>query len=338
MNPPPIFIVGSPRSGTTLLRNMLNRHPRIAICRETQFNHYIYSRRTAFGDLRNEDNRCRLVKEYLSTSRMRRSGIETAGLEERLLRDGTSYASLFASLMEHFAESEGKQRCGEKTPQHALLTETFCEWYPGAAIIHLVRDPREVVASLQRVPWASNSVVVNTRMWIDCNLAARKSSNRPEYLMVRYQNLVSQPEQELARICGHLHEDYSPSMLVPAEETTSYSSWSQRAKAPVTSERLGKWREQLTEQDVELVEWVAGPHLESFGYKRSTTSPSLPAIARGLSFAAFDSVWRRLQHFPAVLYFILRPTKIGKEEFWVFRRIRKKDPLPSGPKRVDGVP
>src|SRR5216684_341407 len=109
MNPPPIFIVGSPRSGTTLLRNMLNRHPRIAICRETQFNHYIYSRRGAFGDLGNQDNRRRLVKEYLGTNRMRRSGIEIAGLEQRLLREGTSYASFFASILAHFAESEGKQ-------------------------------------------------------------------------------------------------------------------------------------------------------------------------------------------------------------------------------------
>ncbi len=338
MNPPPIFIVGSPRSGTTLLRNLLNRHPRIAICRETQFNHYIYSRRKAFGDLRNETNRRRLVKEYLATSRMRRSGIETAGLEERLLRDGTSYASLFAALLVHFAESEGKQRCGEKTPQHALLTETLCEWYPGASIIHLVRDPREVVASLQRVPWASNSVVVNTRTWIQCNLAARKSSHRPEYLMVRYQDLVSRPEEELVRICGHLHEDYSPSMLVPDERPIAYSSWSQRAKAAVTSERLGKWQEQLTQQDVELIEWVAGPHLESFGYARSAASPSLPVIARGLSFGVFDSVWRRLLYFPAVFYYILRPTKIGKEESWVYRRIRKKERLPSSPKKVDEVP
>jgi hypothetical protein len=323
MNPPPIFIVGSPRSGTTLLRNMLNRHPRLAICRETQFYRFIYSRRSAFGDLSNPDNRRRVVKEYLATERIRRSGIPTAGLEDRLLRDGTSYATLFASLMEHFAESEGKQRYGEKTPQHALFTEMLSDWYPGAAIIHLVRDPREVVASLQRVPWASNSVVTNTRTWLRYNLAARKSSHRPGYLLVRYQDLVSAPEQELAKICAHLHEEYSPSMLVSTEATVAYSAWSERSKAPVTADRLGKWHEQLTPRDVALIEWAAGPHLESFGFVRSTAQPALPAIVRGLSFTAFDAIWRRILYFPAVLYRILRPTKIAKEEFWTYRRIRK---------------
>ncbi len=323
MSQPPIFIVGSPRSGSTLLRNMLNRHPRLAICRETQFYRYIYSRREAFGDLANIANRRRVVTEYLATNRIRRSGIEFAGLESRLLRDATSYAALFAALMAHYAESEGKPRYGEKTPQHALFTETLAEWYPGAAIIHLIRDPREVVASLQRVPWASNSVITNTKTWIDYNLAALESKHRPEYLLVKYQHLVSRPEEELARICTHIQEDYSPAMLVPAEEQVAYSAWSQRAKAPVTADRLGKWRDQLTPRDVALIEWVAGPHLEAFGFHPTEKPPSASAIAKALSFTAADAVWRRILYFPAVLYRLFRPTKIAREEFWTYRRIRQ---------------
>jgi hypothetical protein len=63
----PIFIVGAPRNGTTLLRNMLNRHPAITICRETVFFDYFYPRRRTFGSLSELRNRQSLIREYLST-------------------------------------------------------------------------------------------------------------------------------------------------------------------------------------------------------------------------------------------------------------------------------
>src|SRR6266851_2044993 len=220
---PPVFIVGAPRSGTTLLRNILNRHPALAICGETQFHRHVYSRRRAFGSLADPKNRERLVHEYLSTDRIKRLGMDLSKLREKLLREGDSYRAVFTCVMEHYAESHGKQRCGEKTPQHALFTETLCDWYPGATIIHLLRDPRDVVASLQRMPWASDSVVTNARVWVGQNVAAQRSSHRSGYLLVRYETLVNRPEEELIRICAHLDEEYSPLMLVPQEESIIYS-------------------------------------------------------------------------------------------------------------------
>jgi len=87
---PPIFIVGAPRSGTRLLRTILERHPAIAIRGETHFNHYVYTRRRAFGDLGNFENRRRLVDEYLSIQRIKRFGLDIAEVKDQLLREGTS--------------------------------------------------------------------------------------------------------------------------------------------------------------------------------------------------------------------------------------------------------
>lgn len=310
----PIFIVGAPRSGTTLLRNMLNRHPAIAVCRETEFYHFIYRRRRAFGSLASLTNRQRLVKEYLSTQRIRRLQLDLEILEQKLLEEGASYEAFFLSLLEFYARAHGKKRCGEKSPQHALFTETLCEWYPDATIIHLLRDPRDVAASLLRMPLAPNEALGGARVWLRYNLSAWRSRHRPQYLLVRYEELVTRPEQELARICAFIGEQYSSAMLVPNWDPTADRPWFRRAEEPVTTERLGKWREQLTADQVSLVEWVVGPNMRTLGYEAAGRAPTRAAIFRGLALAGFDSVRRRIEEFPGVWYSVTRSPKLVKEE------------------------
>ena len=122
---PPVFIVGSPRSGTSLLRNMLNRHPSLAICAETHFNHYVYKRRRAFGDLSDLKNRQRLVDEYLSVRRIRRLGLDLAGLREKLVREGTSYPALFAGVAS-LCRIGGKAALGREDAAALRLSPSFC--------------------------------------------------------------------------------------------------------------------------------------------------------------------------------------------------------------------
>jgi hypothetical protein len=310
----PIFIVGAPRSGTTLLRNMLNRHPAIAVCRETEFYHYIYRRRRAFGDLAILRNRQRLVKEYLSTQRVQRLQLDLEALEQTLLEEGVSYEALFLSLLWFYARAQGKRRCGEKTPQHALFTETLCSWYPDATVIHLLRDPRDVAASLMRMPSAPKGALGSARVWLQYNASAWRSRHRPQYLLVRYEQLVTQPEQELARVCAAIGEDYCPAMMVPNWDPTANRPWLRRAEEPVTTERMGKWRDLLTAEQVSLVEWVVGKQMRTFGYEAAGGSPTRSAIVRALGFAASDAVRRRIGEFPGVWYSVTRSPKLVKEE------------------------
>ena len=317
---PPVFIVGSPRSGTTFLRNVLNRHPSLAICGETRFFAEVYKRRWLFGDLANPKNRKRLIEQYLSTARVRRLGMDSQGLNERLQCEATSYPALFTGILKYHAESQGKKRFGEKTPHHAFHAETLCQWYPGAAILHLVRDPRDVVASLQRMPWAPDSVVSNAFMWLLFDRAARRMQNYAGYLLVSYEALVTQPEQELTRICSHLGEEYDPAMLVTAEPLPGPYSWPRFAAGPLTRDRLNKWQAQLTAEDVSLIEWIDGRKMEMYGYHRSAPSISTATIARGLALGALDSVRRQITGLPYWWYSLMRPTKLSAQEYWKYRR------------------
>ena len=310
----PIFIVGGPRSGTTLLRNMLNRHPAIAICRETEFFHWVYARRRTFGSLSDMHNRRRVVKAYLATRRIHRMKVDLQALEETLLREGVSYQELFLSLLRFFARVHGRKRCGEKTPHNALVAEMLFQWYPGASVIHLLRDPRDAVASMLRMPWASGNVRSNARLWLSFNLAAWRSRSTAGYLLVRYEHLAAQPEQELRRICAFVGEDYSPEMLIPNWDPTADLPWFRRAEEPVTTERLGKWREELTADQVGLVEWYVGSHMQTFGYQAVGRRAPVKAIVGDLLSSACDGVSKRVRQFPAAYYYLTRSSKLVSEE------------------------
>jgi hypothetical protein len=310
----PIFIVGSPRSGTTLLRNMLNRHPAIAICLETQFRRLIYARRRSFGDLSVFGNRRRLAKEYLSTERVKRMQMDLPALEETLLREGASYEAFFTSFLRFYAEANGKRRCGEKSPGHALFTETLCQWYPDAFIVHILRDPRDVVASLVRMPRQPNSVLTNANTWLRLNLGAWRARQTPRYLPVRYEELVTHPEEELRRICAFIGEEYSSAMLVERPDCQSPNAWLRRAQEPVTTTRIGKWREELTADQIALIEWKVGPHMHGFGYEPLGRAPSSLSVGRELIKGVVDSLTRHIGEFPAGWYSLMRSPYLSREE------------------------
>ena len=318
---PPVFIVGAPRSGTTFLRILLSRHPSLAICGETRFFAEIYPHRRAFGDLQDPENRRRLVDRCLATARIRRLGLDLRGLREELLEHAISYPEFFTCIMRYYAQTKGKQRYGEKTPHHAIFTQTLSTWYPNAAILHLVRDPRDVVASLQRRPWAPKSIVNNAWMCWLFNRAASRSSHGSGYLLIHYERLVTHPEQEIARICAHLDAPCDPALLLSAEQVAGPYAWPRHASGPLTAERLGKWRELLTAEQASQVEWIAGKDMQRYGYDRSAAPIRLTARARGLALAAMDSVREQLLRLPYRWHRWKEPTELATQEYWRYRRV-----------------
>jgi Sulfotransferase family len=309
----PIFVVGSPRSGTTLMRQILDRHPSIAICGETYFLPLVYTRRNAFGDLSQVAKRQRLIEEYIVNRHLKKAKLDTPELAERLSREAISYQAMFTSILKYNAERRGKRRFGEKTPQHALHLETLWDWFPDAVVLHMIRDPRASVASLQQQPFAPSSVVLNARRWLDLNLVARSFRDRPGYLEVRYEALVTNPVEELRKTCTFLDEEYSPSMLVPEETQISRRN---RSRTAITQARLDVWREDLTAAEIAQIEWVVGPHLEAFGYARECPPASALTVLQGLAYVPFASARFLTARLPAVWYRFAAPAKLRQYDYW----------------------
>ena len=117
-----------------------------------------------------------------------------------------SRADAFLALMEADAARHGKLRCGDKTPAHALVLDELLAAFPLARVVHIVRDPRAVVASLARMPWAPPSHVANalgclasTRAVLACEAAAGE-----RMLTIRYEDLIADPEATLRAVCEHV--------------------------------------------------------------------------------------------------------------------------------------
>ena len=273
----PIFIVGAPRSGTTLLRLQLNAHPRIAIPAETNFFRAVYQRH----DRRGTPDWSAAVQTYLKICRTRfQPAIPLDELAHRLhgLRSRPDYGLLLSLPIEQWAAAQGKPRWGEKTPYHIFYADIILRLFPGARIIALQRDPRAVVASMGTFEMSGHDAVLNARLWRDVWTHGRRilsCSVPPEQrLTVRYEELVGDPEGVLRTTCEFLGEAFDPAMLAFHRSTDHFvpSVRSEKLRQPVRNDP-DRWRTTLGADEVALVEAVCGAVMEPMGYRREGPAP-----------------------------------------------------------------
>jgi hypothetical protein len=169
-------------------------------------------------------------------------------------------------------------------------------------VIHVVRDPRDVVSSLLRMPWGSRNPLTNARLWLRCVLAADRWRERDNYLRVQYERLVATPESELRRICTFLAEDYRREMLAAGGQPPADAWWFDRARTP---------------EQVAAVEWIAAGQMHTLGYEPTGRFPSPAARLRTSLGAVVDGVTAAIRGFPRMWYYWFQPTRLDAEEAWI---------------------
>ncbi|GAA4234485.1 sulfotransferase [Actinomadura meridiana] len=286
----PIFILGCPRSGTTLLQLMLHSHPRIAIPAETRFVLPAYAGRCEFGDLQVRANRLGLA-EWITADRSTKFsslGLDAAEVADEIVDAPPTLGSALGTVFHAYARHCGKPRWGDKRPSYFRHVGALLRMFPDAQFVHLIRDGRDCVASLKEMPWYVQEVDHAISVWREAIDGGRRLIQRlgPDtYYELQYERLVADPADELTRLCGFLGEDFEPEMTRPdglaRKIVPPRRSWHGRTKDAVTTSRVGSWAQRLDAWEISLAEAAFGERLTEYGYEPSgLPKPPASRLAR----------------------------------------------------------
>lgn len=282
----PLFVLGSPRSGTTLFRLMLTCHPEVHIPPEGGFAVYLAPR---FTDWTAADVP-RFVTEVCATRKFETWGLAPADLHAALAADPpASYAEACARVYRLHAARAGKspQRWGDKNNFYIRHIPEILALWPNAWLVHIVRDGRDVASSwldlardqhagpyAPRLPAEVDGIATRWRDDVDTIEAALQES--PRSARIRFEDLVNDPPAALAALTAAVDLSYSPDMLTYWQrnreqvlEPPATMGWKARTLDPPSTSRAGRWRTALSADQVARFEAIAGPALDRYGYRES---------------------------------------------------------------------
>ncbi len=297
MRGPPVLVLGVRRSGTTLLRVMLDRHPELAVPDESYFIPQLGERHRGPID----------VDSFLDDLRrlptLREWGVPLEEVAARL-RPGMAPGEAVGAVFETYAALRGKPRWGDKTPLYMQYLDLLEGLFPDARYVHLIRDGRDAAVSFLDMPegivtrtWAHpRSAADFACQWRSEVAAARKLGRRvgkERYLEVRYEALVADPDRELRRTCAFLGLDYDPAMVAYAGRVDVAGKPHQRRLLLPPTPGLRDWRRELAPADAARFLAVAGDLLAELGYEpQGKGAVSITGRLRRLRYAGLAAAWR----------------------------------------------
>ena len=306
------FIVGLPRTGSTLLRTLLNRSNCVSIAAETHFLHQYArlgkkKRLLRFGDLREEQAMNLFLDDLFNERRAAgkdfwgwlNRNISRESFHERVSQTDLSDQAIFDLFIQIYAERrKGGVRpdmiLGEKTAANIYYVPELLRWYPEARVIHTFRDPRGIFVSAlklakdgkwgvkTKLPKATPRKVADPiveammavyilRLWLDAaRLHARYARAYPnQYMLLRFEDLLQDPEQHIRRVCDFIHTPFKLSMI---EEVSSVgSSFTERrivGGAGFEKSTADRWKERIHPLSKAWLTTFSGRELDHFGYGR----------------------------------------------------------------------
>ena len=287
-HPPLPVVVGCPRSGTSLLAVMLDSHPDLAVPPETAFIGLVAG---LYGP---PDAVRQSFFEIVTANRITVSNWSDFGLDEEAFRARLEAVEPFTvpaairAFYAMYAESEGKPRCGEKTPDYVLLMPEIAALLPEAHFIHVIRDPGDTALSWRKTWFApSQDLRVLGEEWRKRVAVGRRASKLVRrYLEIRFEDLVRRPEETLERVCAFVALPWDRAMLdyrargaarlerlqgrqhargpmIAREQRTRIHA---NLTRPPDTERLGVWRREMSAEERRTLEDAAGPLVRELGY------------------------------------------------------------------------
>jgi hypothetical protein len=298
-----VFLVGCPRSGTTLLQRLLDAHSEVAVAPETHLVRNFWKRRRDYGELADDRNFGRLLDDIVNLPWFGALGQEAGPFREAALSGTRSLAAPFALLFERFAADRGAKWVGEKTPNHLLYMRTLERLFPDCRFLQIVRDPRAVATSWRALPWSNGSLQKDAEVWRKYQARARALPPRDQdrLLTIRYERLVAEPVPVLTGVCAFLGLPFESRMLefhrsVDPGLDLSREPWKQQATHPLSAERADRFRQELTDAEIRKIEAVTWFEMRRAAYPPdSALLKALPGVLAAASLRRLTALWRRLR-------------------------------------------
>lgn len=276
----PVMIVGHGSSGTSILTRLMRDYLKIAFGTESQFIVHYYRRLRRYGDLADDGNLRRLIRDILGERWFQRSrkfgGFATSvdnvfgDVRERTYRGVLDAA--FGQLAKHL----GTTRWGDKTPEYTHDLPVIGELFPDAKYIHMVRDGRDVALSVMGRYWGAKNVFTAAQEWkeavgqVDAFLATMPDEKK---LVITYEGMLSRPFETFARIVEFLGIENSNNRLLDAI--------AEPLSADLMRSNYDKWRTRMSETQRVRFERIAGDTLSRHGYETITDeAPDEPSAVQ----------------------------------------------------------
>ncbi|HSK97423.1 MAG TPA: sulfotransferase [Euzebyales bacterium] len=282
----PVYVGGLDRSGKTTMAAFLSSHPDIAIpAVGSNMWTYFYGQ---YGDLRRPQNFERCLDALLHYKHVRFLDPDPQRIRREFAAGPPTYARLFALFLTHYAERAGKPRWGAQTGLIERYAERLFAAYPGLRIVHMLRDPRDrYEASLARWPDGRGRAGGAVARWrYSLALAERHARRHPDaYLIVRFEDLVTDTEATLRRVCRFLDAPFTATMLdmhgAPKLRRTLQGE-GERQRALLSPDYIGGYRHGVQPAELAFIQVHLGRRMRAHGY---LTDPDLLSSTERVRFA-----------------------------------------------------
>ena len=273
----PVFVVGSSRSGTTLLYSILLSSGEFPLYEAET--HLLETCPVKYGNIKNEKNYKRFINDWIKSKPFCRSGLNPEEFKEDVEEHHNDYIDVLNCFMANVARKQGKKRWAEQTPAHLLHMENLSRAFPAAKFIHVIRDGRDVALSKRKVGWTGTRskdpikqlicAAISWKMAIKYGqIYGKKLGNN--YLEVRYEDIICNLDEVLKKI-----GDFAK-IKIDREKIRNSSIGSLRKANTafinenmngISSSGMGRWKGALTEKEISILNLVIGDTLFHLGYK-----------------------------------------------------------------------
>jgi hypothetical protein len=275
----PVFVLGCGRSGTKFLYHTLLSAGGFAVYHAESNAFNLLGLR--FGDLASASNRRRLLDAYYGSRLFQRTGLDPKDIDARVMQDCRNAGDFLRIVMETIAAKQGVRRWAETTPLHLLYLPLIKKVIPDALVVHIIRDGRDVTASLHRIGWIrplawdrSRAFLVPAIFWNWIVGKGRRygAALGGDYMEVHYEDLVQNPRETLAKIGTFIDHDldYNRIQQVALGSVHNPNSSFRGDGKETEAATIGRWRKMFTAPQVRDIESSTGSLLVDTGYKLET--------------------------------------------------------------------